>query len=366
MEENKENQEVQNQKSFWELMKELSEVQKNLALAKGKQAQAQAKETVENIKNGVDKYVEAASNGYKGRKDQVEHVKAEYQELSEMFAEQYKEDMDMYNAQRQEVDSEVFDARANLAIQKEKKKELEQNPTFVSYQKVIEGYKREIASASKNGDFEKVEAKMNELKYYQADFAKSKIGKQYQENQKYIEELKNKIVKGKEAVKAIKEAEAETNKTYRDDKKLIAGQRSTDLAKIEKQGKLKSLIGKIAAKFSGEKGFNKRVLEPIKAKVKDINAKMPEIAEAMKTRIEGTFKTVAGLTHKGFDSVSKEITSLKDKVKGGIRSFTGKVAAKKEAIVQNARAAIESKIEKTNEKLQQYDAKKVETSSENR
>ena len=345
-------------KSMLNILQELCTAQKNLALAKGAQAKKEAQKTVNDITNQIGEFVKNASNGYTDRKGKINDIKQEYEEVAQCFADSYRMDMDMYNIQRQELEAKATESRLSLAEAKKEKNDLENTPIYKAYIKMVKSCEAQIARAAKAGNLEEVNSRTAELENYQKDFAKSTVGQQYNENQSKIAQLKADIIEAKDAIKQVKEAEKEAKEQFKFDKKEISGEKNNKIAKIEKQSKLKALVGRITAKFSGEKGFNKRVIDPIKSKLEAAKNAIPKIKDAIKNRQIRTLNRVTGITSKGKGAIVKgkdivvaQLKSLTEKAAKGVRTVTTKISATKEAAIRSAKNKLLDSKEKATEKL---------------
>lgn len=364
MDEAQKRREEELNKSLFTLMRESISKQKDLGLLRGAQARDEAKKAVEDVKSKVDTYIDNASNGYADRKGKTDAIKQQYAEIAQDFADSYKRHMDMHNINRQEHEAQINDDRCKLAEANQEKIKLESTPIYKKYSSMVRSSEAQIARAAKAGDLEEVKRRTEELESYKSDFASSPVGKKYNENQENIAQLKQSIKDAKDAIQEIKSAEKEAKAQFKFDKKEIAGEKSTQLAKVEKkQGKLKDLIGRIAAKFSGEKGFNKRVLEPLKEKLKSAKEALPKIKEAMQNRQRDTIQRATGITSrgkelliKGKDAVKDKFKSLKEKAQTGIRAVTTKISDAKTKVVNAAKNKLIDSKEKANEKIQQIEA----------
>ena len=298
-----------------QLLAELANNLANLGIVQGKDAIETAKEGADELKKNISDYIDGAEKGYSGEREEKTQIKEEFYKVIEQFSENYKRHMESYNLERQDLEEKLNDSRCSLAEIRKDKLDLEKTEEYKKYSSLVKSCEEQISRATKSGNLEEAKKRIEELEKIKSD---SPIEKKKNEIQKKVKDSTKEVIQIKKAIKKIKEAEKETKIQFNFNKKSLLKEKSTELVKVKKQSKLKSLIGKITAIFKG----SKKSIQPLRKQLESLTDKVKTMISTTIEKQKSVFNQVVGITTKGKDTVRDTM----DKGRNIARSIAQKAA----------------------------------------
>ena len=280
-----EKQDLEEQKGFLQLVKELSETQMTLSKINAqiiiKDGQEQVKDAVNKTRENIEGKAKALGVSakkmeamYEASKDEKAGILEEYEKALESVRELYDDGfldiMETSYGLYQEEEQEIMLKQKETQIKlKQAKKELER----LSKEKT-----KEIIQATKERKMDLAKEKIEELEHLSETHEANKLEETNVELQARREELRKMIEDAEKAMDEHKEARKEAIEKLTMD-------RDNKLAKVSKQNFFQKIAGNIFSKFNASKKFMSTAIEPLRQKIDYIKEEtIPQTAEAMSNK----------------------------------------------------------------------------------
>lgn len=330
---------VENEKvSIIDELKSLALIQaqydKLMIVTKIREVKQAANNKINVIYNFID--VNSKADVYKRNKEQINIAKDEYEKKIKEVNVNYELDAVSLLESRTKIETLETKALGRMAELKKEIADGKKTEQYESWKKTYEVYvkdakaAKEIAKTGKAEDMNVYYEKLNEVRRMEKEnpiYAKLQEQKQ---GRAYLEKASELLKENETKQKELKEKANETIKLAMEDK-------TTALAKVEKQNIFQKMIGAIYNRFGGGKRFEKYVLNPLKENL----AKFKEVV-------------VPSFIEKSSDIVGEKVNedkSLKIKPVERIKHIIGKGIETKDNIVKSVSDKIHSIKENTQKKI---------------
>ena len=344
MEEDK--KDLNEQKNFLQLLKQLTEVQTALAKI---ETQIAIKEGKDQVKTAIDETKSKMEDQAKKFGVSLKNMERQYAENNtekKGITEEYKDGLSLLKEQYSSLLKKILGNKAQLEADEQsnmieqKAKKIEKRKTKREFKEKTESFKAEIDQATSDGNFELAKQKIDELKQFKED------------NENTPEEIEADIQQLRETRKEIREKIKRCEEEYiatKNDRKsaidLVANEKNNKLAKIEKQNIFQKLMGGIFNKFNGTKKFIKAVIEPLKAKITKIKEEsIPQAKEKVSNKIQKFSEDIKDKKDKISENVKEKASNAKDFVVEGAKNVKNTTQVKlgqvKDGVVTHVTSAV--------------------------
>lgn len=298
----------------------------------------EVKQSANNKITDIHKFIDANSNAnvYKRNKEQIKIAKEEYEKKIKEVNTNYELDSVSLLETRTKIETLETKALVKMAELKKDIADGKNTKQYKKWKETYEVYVKDAKAAQKNAKSGKAEdmnlyyEKLNEVRRMEKENPiYSKLQEQKQ-GRAYLEKASELLKENEEKQKELKEKANETIKLAMEDK-------TTALAKVEKQNIFQKMIGAIYNRFGGGKRFEKYVMNPLK----DNLAKFKEVV-------------VPSFIEKSSDIVGEKVNedkSLKNKPVERIKHIIGKGIETKDNIVKSVSDKIHNIKENTQKKI---------------
>ncbi len=308
-----EKQNLEEQKSFMQLLKELAETQTTLSKINAqiiiRDGQEQVKEAVDKARENLEDKAKALGVSakkmeemYEASKDEKKGILEEYEEALETVSKIYDDGFlnimetayGLY--QEQEQDTMIEEKETQIKL-KQAKKDLA---------RLIKEKKKEIIKATKEGNMDLAKEKIEELDYLSENHEANQLEETNLALQTRREELRKMIEDAEEAIEQHKE---DRRKAIEE----ITIERDNKLAKVSKENFFQKLAGNIFSKFNGSKKFMRTAIDPLKEKVDLIKKEtIPQLTDAMNRKSKEFYQKVQEDSEKMQKAVQEKITQHRE------------------------------------------------------
>lgn len=320
-----EKNDLEEQIKFSQLLKELTETQVTLAKIEAQLA----------IREGKNQVKEAIASAKENLEIQAKRFGANLKKIEEDYRngnEDRKEILEEYESSLEEINDTYYDLMQDI-LEKKAQLEVDEQETMMGQkqnkidtrkeQKNLQKQKRtlkaEIIRATKEGRLDDAQQKMTELQELTANNSVNSMKAFNEELQTRRDELRMMIEDYEQQYETLMAARASEINYLTEDQ-------NNKLAKIPKQNLFQKAMGKILDKFDGTKKFMQTAIEPLKAKITEIEENyMPKLKQEMSNKrqefsdkiqntIDNGKRTFKNVIEKGLQMKNNFIKSVQDKL----------------------------------------------------
>ncbi len=311
---NEEMEDITEKSSFLSLLKELIEVQANIAKVDAqiaiRRGQEQIKAKIDSTREQLEAQAKRFGTNLKSAEAQYSKNNGEKKTILEQFEARLDEISEIYDPQLQEIleQKSELEAEEQSIMAEQKEVKIDKKYAKKDYQKRETELKSEIKSAIDSGDLDLAQEKMEELKDYSVNNDYSALKTYNVELIARRSELRKMIEKCEQEYEALmSERDSEINNAL--------DTRDTSLALIPKQNFFQRMVGSVLNRFNGSKKFIKSYMDPLQAKITDLrDNKLPQIKEGVAQRKEDFVNSVAESRARIEKAVADKVTEYSSRL----------------------------------------------------
>lgn len=339
-------------KSIIDNLKELSEIQTQLALISVVKFERNTKSLINHKMRQLEEYVNKQAKRYHQNSDKATNIRQEYKEQLDKIKAEYEERTNYLINSKCDFEEIEMKEITNSLVLKQKVKEVKNTKNEIDTMKMIKIVKKQLNVAIQKGDKQDIEKQMSELDYY---VKQSKVI-QYKEE---IKEAKGNIKLARQYIKDtkkdIKECKIECCNNIEEADK----EKEKSLIVIKKQNVFQKMIAVVYDRVNGGKKFTKTVVEPIKANIDYLKLeKIPNLKSELEDAILASLLDVELKKNTLVKNVRTTSAQAKDKVKqiwkAGIntsKEVINEGKRKKNEVIIKVTDILEKKVEKARSEL---------------
>lgn len=311
---NEEVNDVNENRNFLGLLRQLVEIQSSIAKV---EAQIAIRDGKEHIKAKIDStkdQLEASAkrfgtnlkkieDQYSKNNSEKKSILQQYETCLEMIDEMYDEPLQSILEEKSELESEeqfIMTEQKNVKINRKYVKK--------DYQKREAELKSDIRSALDSGDLELAQSKMNELKDYS-------VNNDYNYLKTYNVELQTRRT---ELRALIEQCEKQYESLINEKNSAIDNaidSKDNNLALIEKQNLFQRFVGSVLNRFNGGKRFIKNCMDPLQVKVAELrDKKIPQLKETVAQKKDNFVNTIIESKERIERTVTDKVTDYSSRL----------------------------------------------------
>ena len=333
MEEQK--KQIDEQIGFVQLLKELTETQMTLAKIDAQLAIREGKKQVKDVIDATKNNLESQAKKFGANLKKIEEDYRNGNADKKGILEEYESSLTEINKTYETLMQDALERKSQLEADEQdimleqKQNKIETREARKEYARQEKTLKLEIMKATKEGDLETAQQKIEELQKLTENNPVNSL-------KVYNEELQTRRT---EIRKLIEDVEKEYDQLMEDRKSEIdkvTEDKNNKLATIPKQNIFQKVLGSMFNKFNGTKKFMQSVMGPLQSKVATIKEEnIPQIKQMISEKRQEFSKKIrdarVNIEEKVKGKVDKDVlTDKKDAIIQGIKDG-------KDAIVQGAR-----------------------------
>lgn len=323
-------------KTFLDKLREYITTDWQLTMTREASRQKRVNKVAQNAKDGMEDYLNEQAKRYGVRKESYQRIYQEFDETIEQAKEKYINRRNEILKEQGEYEQIEINAKKDIYNKKNDRKKYAKSSEYKEIMARTKALLREINTAAKTGDKEKIEELHIKLQEVQDE---NKLH-QYDID---IKELNEKINIARENIKVSERNLEKLEEEYESAILNANNDRGKSLANVEKQslfGKFIGAVNSIAKKIGNKEGkFQKNVASPIRESLGKMKDGMKNFGNGM---VDAGQKTVG------------VIKSIPEGVGKGVKEISTFFRNTKQAVVDKAEKALDSGIEKKQKELDKY------------